>query len=204
MKILSFGEILWDIYPDRKCIGGAPLNFAAHLAKHGERVYMLSAVGDDALGHEAIACLGKWGCSAKYVSVLKDRPTGCCLVTLDEQSVPGYELLPDVAYDHIPLKTVSDRFDLLYFGTLALRSDENFAVLKRLLRENAFPEILVDVNVRAPFCSKASVRFSAERATVLKISAEELPVVADYLEIPYKADHKTFSKTLADRYAQLK
>ena len=54
MNVLAFGEILWDVYPDRKCLGGAPLNFAAHLAKHGERAYMLSAVGKDALGAQAL------------------------------------------------------------------------------------------------------------------------------------------------------
>ena len=53
MKVLSFGEILWDIYPDKKYIGGAPFNFAAHLAKHGEEIYMLSCLGKDSLGEEA-------------------------------------------------------------------------------------------------------------------------------------------------------
>ncbi|MBE7057868.1 MAG: carbohydrate kinase, partial [Ruminococcaceae bacterium] len=54
MIVLAFGEILWDLYPDNKFLGGASLNFGAHLAKHGEDVFLLSAVGQDDLGKEAI------------------------------------------------------------------------------------------------------------------------------------------------------
>ena len=57
MKILAFGEILWDIFPNKKCIGGAPLNFAAHAAKQGSEAYILSAVGQDTFGDEAIKFL---------------------------------------------------------------------------------------------------------------------------------------------------
>lgn len=204
MKALSFGEILWDVYPNKKCLGGAPLNFAAHFAKQGGESYMLSALGDDELGKAALKKLSDWEVSSEYISVLKNRPTGRCVVTLNKQSVPSYDILQDVAYDHIPLKPVSDSFDLLYFGTLALRSNENFAILKRLIKENHFPEILVDVNVRAPFCSKASVQFSVKNATVLKISTEELPIVAEYLGIFHLTDYKHFAKELATFNPNLK
>ena len=60
MKLLSFGEILWDIYPNEKYIGGAPLNFAAHFAKQGGKSYMLSSVGDDDLGKLALNSLKNW------------------------------------------------------------------------------------------------------------------------------------------------
>lgn len=204
MKALSFGEILWDLYPEKKYIGGATLNFAAHLARHGEQSYIFSAVGDDELGYDAVSCLKKTGCSAKYVSVLKNKPTGRCIVSLNENSVPSYDLLQDVAYDYIPFRSVSEGFDLLYFGTLALRGGGNFAVLKRLIRENDFPDIFVDVNIRKPFCSKASVQFAAETATVLKISAEELPTVGELLDIPNVNDYKYFSQALAKSNALLK
>ena len=108
MKALSFGEILWDVYPNKKCLGGAPLNFAAHFAKQGGESYMLSALGDDELGKAALKKLSDWEVSSEYISVLKNRPTGRCVVTLNKQSVPSYDILQDVAYDHIPLKPVSD------------------------------------------------------------------------------------------------
>ena len=204
MKVLSFGEILWDVYPDKQCIGGAPLNFAAHIVKQGGESYMLSALGKDALGLSALEKLSARGVNAKYVSVLNDRPTGCCMVTLDEQSVPSYNLLTDVAYDHIPFQPISDVFDLLYFGTLALRSDENLAVLQRVIRENRFSEIIADVNIRAPFSSKAAVQFAIQNATIAKISEEELPVVTEFLDFPQGMDYAAFSTELAKRYRQLK
>lgn len=204
MKALSFGEILWDVYPDKKCLGGAPLNFAAHFAKQGGESYMLSALGNDELGISALRKLSYWKVNSEYVSVLNDSPTGCCMVTLDEQSVPEYDLLQNVAYDHIPFKTISDDFDLLYFGTLALRSDNNLAVLKRLIMEKHFPEVMVDINIRTPFSSKASVQFAVENATVLKVSEEELPIVAEFLGISHLTNYMDFSMELAKQYNNLK
>ena len=116
MKALSFGEVLWDIYDDKKIIGGAPLNFAAHLVKHGNSVSLLSSVGRDAEGEAALDIMKSWGISTDHVSVLCDRSTGKCLVTLDENAVPSYNLLQDVAYDRITCKSDPDEFDALYFG----------------------------------------------------------------------------------------
>ncbi|MGN0634629.1 MAG: PfkB family carbohydrate kinase [Acutalibacteraceae bacterium] len=204
MKALSFGEILWDVYPDKKCLGGAPLNFAAHFAKQGGESYMLSALGNDELGISALRKLSAWKVNAEYVSILNDSPTGCCMVTLNEQSVPAYDLLQNVAYDHIPFKNISDNFDLLYFGTLALRSVDNLAVLKRLITEKHFSQIMVDINIRAPFSSRASVQFSVKNATVLKVSAEELPIVAEFLGSSPLTNYMDFSRELAQQYNNLK
>lgn len=204
MKVLSFGEILWDVYPDKKYIGGAPLNFAAHLAKHGEEVYMLSSLGNDDLASDALSQLNEWGISDKYVSILDDKPTGKCLVSLDEHLVPTYDLLEDVAYDYINCGNVTDTYDVLYFGTLALRGAYNCASLKKLLANHRFEEVFVDVNIRPPFYSKDTVRFSVENATVLKISFEELPIVAELLDVSEFLDHTAFAQTLTEKYKNLK
>ena len=122
MKVLSFGEIIWDVYPDEKHLGGAPLNFAAHFVKQGGEAYMLSALGDDELGNEALNKLSLWKVNAEYVSVLSGKDTGKCLVTLDKQGVPTYNIVRDSAYDYIDCSSVFDGFDVLYFCTLALRN----------------------------------------------------------------------------------
>ena len=203
MKILAFGEVLWDVYPDKAYIGGAPFNFAAHLAKHGEEVYMLSAFGEDDLGRDAVAVLNQLNVSSKYCAVLKDKETGKCLVSLDEKDVPSYNLLSDVAYDHINCDSDFSNFDLLYFGTLALRSEVNFASLKKLIAENSFKDVFVDVNIRKPHFSKETVTFAAENATIIKISDEELCVVAELLGIG-ETDYKLFAKALSQKYSNLK
>lgn len=203
MKTLAFGEILWDVYPDKRYIGGAPLNFAGHLARHKDNVYMLSAVGKDELGDEALAVLKKWNISADHVAILDGIPTGKCVVTLDENKIPSYDLWDGVAYDRISCEGVPDDFDVLYFGTLSLRSEHNFAELRKLVETHSFREIFVDMNIRPPHYSAEAVRFAAESATILKISDEELPVVAELLGIDSNLHHSVFVKELTCRYENL-
>ena len=181
MKLLSFGEILWDVYPDRKYIGGAPLNFAAHFSRHGGEVYMLSSLGDDELGNDALKVLRNWGISANYVSK-SEYPTGRCLVALDENSVPTYNLLENVAWDNITAENIDEDFDVLYFGTLALRDIKNRKTLEKVLKKE-YREIFCDVNLRTPFYSKESVNFVFENATIVKISDEELAEVLAFVGI---------------------
>jgi len=204
MKILSFGEILWDCYPYKSVIGGAPLNFAAHLAKHNENVYMLSAVGNDELGTKAIDSVKNWNICADFIFIHNNKQTGRCDVTLDQNSVPCYNLLNDVAYDYIVCDKLPDEFDILYFGTLALRSEYNRNSLKKLLNTNSFAEIFVDINIRPPYYSKDTVEFSLKNATILKISDEELPTVCSLLNIDKISDYKAVAKVLSDRYQNLK
>lgn len=204
MKILSFGEILWDVFPDKKYIGGASLNFAAHMAKHGQQTYMLSALGEDDLGKEALEQLDALGVSCKYVSNIKDKQTGKCVVTLDENLIPSYNLLNDVAYDYISCDNLPDDFDVLYFGTLATRNEHNFNCVNGLIKTNNFKEIFVDVNIRAPFYSKKQVELCVKNATILKISLEELETISQLLEMADTTDYKAFSKELIKNNSNLK
>lgn len=203
MKVLSFGEILWDIYPDKKFIGGAPFNFAAHLAKHGEEIYMLSCLGKDGLGEEALLYLKEFGILTDFLSWSSVKQTGQCLVTLDENAIPSYDLKRDVAYDYIDCKNVKGDFDVLYFGTLALRSNHNLESLSKLIKSQNFKEIFVDVNIRAPFYSYDSLNFCMNNATILKISVEELLTVAKLLSINAKNGYKDFAEQIRERYSNI-
>lgn len=183
MRILSFGEILWDIYPNNKFIGGAPLNFAAHFVKCGGEAYINSAVGTDRLGAESIHAVEQLGIHTDYIGK-NTKPTGTCHVTLDERSIPQYHLADHVAYDDIVTPNVSENeFDALAFGTLALRHRVNRDRLEALLQRCRFPEIFVDINIRKPYISKETLLFTLRRATVLKISDEELPTVTALAQI---------------------
>ena len=106
---------------------------------------MVSALGTDELGAEALRQLERWNIHADYVAQSTQKQTGKCLVTLDEQSVPSYDLLQDVAYDRIDGGEIAGNFDVLYFGTLALRSEANFKTLKEILQKHQFKEIFVDI-----------------------------------------------------------
>ena len=203
MKALSFGEILWDVYEDKKYIGGAPLNFAAHLAKHGDEVYMLSSLGRDESGADALEQLKKWNIKTNLISVSDKKQTGCCLITLDNNSVPSYNLLDDVAYDYIECDGISDSFNVLYFGTLSLRSEYNYNSLKKLIYHNSFDEIFVDVNIRPPFYTYETVKFALENATILKISLEEMPVIMKLIGEKNGMDYKDFTKELSKSFKNI-
>ena len=202
MNVLSFGEILWDLYPDRKCIGGASLNFAAHFALEGGEARMVSALGDDELGALALQKMREWKIRTEYVRVIPGAQTGRCFVSLDENGIPSYDLLSDAAYDRIDLFPSGKEFDALYFGTLALRGETNRQSLRRLIRENLFREIFVDVNIRPPHSTGESVLFALENATILKISEEELPAVLAFLG--EKADPGAAPERLSARFGGLK
>ncbi len=204
MKVLSFGEVLWDVYPQEKFIGGAPFNFAAHLAMHGEEVFMLSAVGADDLGNETIEEINRLGVSTKYISRVGGKPTGRCDVELDENAVPSYVLLQDVAYDFIDCSNVEENFDVLYFGTLALRNEHNLNSLCSFMEVHSFEEIFCDVNIRPPYYNKESLQLCFSSSTIIKVSGEELNVVADHLGINYGGDCMLFAKLVAEKYKNIK
>lgn len=182
MKILSFGEIIWDVYPDSAVIGGAPMNFAAHCTKCGAEGYILSAVGNDKLGDDALSELSRLGVNTSLVS-RNDYPTGRCNVTLDENRIPTYSLVSNVAYDHIEYsdelfeKVNGEKFDALCFGTLSQRNPVSALTLRKLLDNCDIDEIFCDVNLRPNGYSEGSVRLCFERSTTLKISDEEAPLL---------------------------
>lgn len=179
MKLLSFGEIIWDIFPNGEHIGGAPLNFAAHAAMQGADAYILSGIGDDALGKRAVSEIKKLGVKTEHICVC-NRPTGQCRVMLDKNGIPSYTLMHDTAYDYISLPniTAADGFDVLYFGTLALRGENNIKTLHTLMKKTTFSHIFCDLNIRAPFYSRENILFCLENADIIKISDEELPTVS--------------------------
>lgn len=182
MKTLVFGEVLWDVYTDGEYLGGAPMNFSAHFKKCGGESWIVTAVGDDLMGNNTVCEIEKRGINTEYISVV-EQETGKCLVTLDEKHIPSYNLLDNVAYDYICMPdTNNEVFDVLYFGTLALRNENNRNVLKQILSENSFHNVFVDVNIRTPFCCGDVVRFVFENATIIKISDEELPTVMSILD----------------------
>lgn len=203
MKILSFGEILWDVYPDGKFIGGAPFNFAAHCALLGADSYLASAVGSDTIGCDTLEKVKAFGVKTDHISVLDDKETGKCLVTLDEDAHPTYNLLTDVAYDYIQKPDLKEDFDVIGFGTLALRDKNNQKVLADILSTYQFAEVFSDINIRPPFYSKESVGFCLSNATIVKISDEELPTVAE-LALGKYTDAENTTLQLAEKYPQLK
>ncbi len=181
---LAFGEVLWDIFPDKSVIGGAPYNFAAHFVLMGGNATLLSAVGDDELGTQTLRLIRHHGVSDRFVSRLPNTKTGVCRVTLDENGMPSYDLSQIGAYDNISLtpelenEIRSGNFDLFYFGTLAQRSKQSRDSLGKILCEYSgnFAEVLFDVNIRQSYYTKDILKAGLWSCTTLKFSREEQDV----------------------------
>ena len=173
MKILSFGEIIWDIFGDEHVIGGAPFNFAAHAARLGAESYMVSAVGKDDNGRNALEECKRLSIRTDHIFVDRDHPTGVCNVTLDNGK-PKYDLALATAYDHIPQTLPRGNFDALYMGTLAMRSAESRRSFDMLIKYLPRKEVFFDINLRGGFYSRELINTLLKETTVLKISDEEI------------------------------
>ena len=183
-RILSCGEVLWDLFPDGPRFGGAPANFACHAALLGGSVTMLSAVGGDERGREAVEILRGFGIGTSLIQKIADAPTGTVGVNVDAAGRPSFEIHADSAWDRIAwtpeLAASIASTDAIYFGTLGQRGEISRTTIQRALasaRERGILRML-DVNLRPPFFDAALIRESVELASVLKLSDEELPTVA--------------------------
>ncbi len=185
MKVLSFGEILWDIIDGVGHLGGAPFNFAAHFAQYGVQSLMISAVGNDKYGKDALRIAKSYGVDVSLVQMDPAHDTGTVEVKLTN-GIPSYRIKPDVAYDFIlyePLweKIPADSFDVFYFGSLAQRNPVSATTLKEILLHNHFPYVFYDVNLRVKGYSRTIVVESLQRCNVLKLNIEEVGVLAELL-----------------------
>ncbi|MBQ8214277.1 MAG: hypothetical protein IJZ80_09730 [Clostridia bacterium] len=209
MKALVFGEIIWDVYPDEKVIGGAPFNFSAHLAHLGSHAILISAIGNDMLGGLALDEMKRHGIDSSLMQTVS-YPTGTCIVTLNEEKIPTFSVASNVAYDHIPFTLkLSEQIrkanaDIFYFNTLIQRNCESRATLQKILDCQPAKDIFCDVNLRPDCFDKESLLLCLQKATFVKISDEESHFLYD-LGILSGAERKEhFAKVLAKHFPNLK
>lgn len=186
-RVLAVGEVLWDLIGGREHIGGAPFNVAAHLARLGNGSSILTRIGRDARGLAALREMERLGVDASFVQTDDTRPTGWAEVSLTGDGVPTFRFPDDPAYDFIACDAASEfrgpRFDAVCFGTLAQRGAVTRASLHRLLAELPAREVFFDVNIRRGFLPEDVLRASLSRATIVKLNADEVPVVAERLGV---------------------
>lgn len=187
--VVGIGELLWDMLPTGREMGGAPANFAYHARSLGAAGVPVSRVGADDLGREILRRLGERGLDAGYVSVDPDRPTGTVTVELDAAGEPAFTIHRDVAWDHITATPgqaeLARRAAAVCFGTLARRSPVSRATIERFLdgtREECLR--VFDVNLRQDYFDAELLRSGLDRCGILKLNDEELPVVGKLLGFP--------------------
>lgn len=185
MKVVGIGEILWDMLPGGKVLGGAPANFAFHVSQFGLDALAVSAIGKDALGEEI-----KHELTSRRLKVLMtelDLPTGTVKVDLDEMGVPTYEICENVAWDFIPfnqdLKSIAVDTRAVCFGSLAQRNSvSRNTILSFIKTLSASALKIFDINIRQHFYSREILIESLSVCNVLKINDEELELVGRLFE----------------------
>jgi fructokinase len=204
-SIIGIGEILWDILPSGKHLGGAPANFAYHAHALGARSRVISRVGRDPLGGEILQRLQALGIPIVDIQVDPSAPTGTVTVELSPNGQPQFTIHEDVAWDCLALeKTAPEAVaeaDAVCFGTLAQRREPARNTIQALLRV-ARPDAIriLDVNLRQQYFSKEIIEASLRLANVIKFNDSELPVLAELLGL--RGSTRGQMEQLARRYRQ--
>ena len=202
--IVGMGEVLWDMLPEGKKIGGAPANFAYHVSQYGFDGYVVSAVGDDKLGNEILESFNNR--RLNYLIQRVPYPTGTVQIELDEAGIPCYEIKENVAWDNIPftvdLEKLAKKTRAVCFGSLAQRNTVSRETINRFLdvmSDAAGQYRVFDVNLRQGFYDKEILCNSMKRCNILKINDEELIAVSRMFEYP-GIDLEDKCRTLLSEY----
>lgn len=196
--ITCIGEILWDALPSGLFLGGAPLNVCLNLHELGVPVIMVSRVGEDRLGREAVERIERAGLATASIQTDREHETGFVKVRLDSDGNPQYEIVQPAAWDFIDIGTPGLQKQLsaswaVVYGTLAHRMNPELKALGDL---NCVK--VLDMNLRAPHYEKHNVLTLIEKSDILKMNDEELRLLQQWDSLKKDAEHSC--RQLSDRY----
>ncbi len=183
--ILVLGEILFDLFPTYKRIGGAPFNFAFHLKGLGFPVRFISRVGNDTHGKEILDFLEQNKFDTNDIQRDTDHATGTVTIALDNDGSHTFSIISDTAYDHIAFDARMEAlchspWDLLYFGTLIQRTQNGANLVQKVLSKKQGKAVgFCDINLRPGCYTKTSLEASLRAADILKLNQEELEEICN-------------------------
>ena len=202
--LVGLGEVLWDVLPKGKQLGGATANFAYHAQALGGNGVVVSCVGDDDLGREILARLDDLGLDRRYMAIDKNHPTGTVTVELDTGGKPAYTIHENVAWDYIPyssgLKELAGEVDAVCFGSLCQRSRVSRETIRQFLDATKRECLhLFDLNLRQSYFNREIIDALLKQTDVLKLNDEELPVLAELVDV--RGSETEVLDQLTERYA---
>ncbi len=195
--IIGLGEVLWDMLPQGRQLGGAPANFAYHVSQLGYQGIIVSAVGNDALGNDIVKELDSHGIASR-ISIV-DAPTGVVNVSVDDKGIPSYEIVENVAWDNIPysedLQYLASQAVAVCFGSLAQREIVSRDTIMQFI-ESLPPTCLkvFDINLRQRYYTREIIEWSLEHCDVLKLNDDELAIIKEMLEATTLSDDSFVAK----------
>ena len=205
--ILGIGELLWDILPAGPQLGGAPANYGVMAGRLGNNAYVLSRIGRDALGDEALRVLRPFPVNSAHVQVDPEQPTGRVTVQLNDGQ-PSYTIHQPVAWDFFePAEdwlSLAATADAVCFGSLAQRNERSRQTIHALVKATRLEcHRIFDVNLRAPFYNSGIVRASLGLASAMKMNDAEVPQVLNLLELPAATSLRGAAERLLGAFPRL-
>lgn len=186
-QIICFGEVLFDVFPTHRKIGGAPLNVALRMASLGIDAQIISRVGNDEIGKELLAFIKENGVATDTIQVDQNLSTGEVIVQLNDKGSASYTINYPVAWDKIYCgpeeEILVKKADALVFGTLVCRDSVSHASLLEII--NYAKYAIFDVNLRAPFYSKELLINLMMQSDFIKFNDDELYEVSAFMNSPY-------------------
>ena len=187
--VVGLGEVLWDVLPEGKKLGGAPANFAYHAGQFlgMENTIAVSALGEDKLAEETIEALKEH--DLNYLMPRVKYPTGTVQGQLDEQGIPTYDIKENVAWDNIPfdddIAEIARNCRAVCFGSLAQRNVVSRETIQKFLDATPADCLKIfDINLRQQFYTQEILRESFQRCNILKINDEELVLIGRMFGYP--------------------
>jgi fructokinase len=202
--MIGLGEVLWDLLPSGKVLGGAPANFAYMTNLLGDQGVVASRVGDDDLGREACRVMQELGLSTAYVQRDPQHPTGMAGVFIDSAGQPTFTIKESVSWDFLECteswEQLSARADVVCFGSLAQRSPTSSATIERFLQNTPKKALhIFDVNLRQSFYSTELLRRSLQYTDIVKLNDQELLRVTSLLGFD-TGDEETLARRLLSKF----
>jgi fructokinase len=186
--VVGLGELIWDMLPEGRQLGGAPTNFAYISRLLGNQTIVASRVGQDELGREALARLERMKISTSYLQLDETHPTGTVRVEIDERGEPRFEVNTNSAWDYLEWtadwEELATRADVVCFGTLGQRHPQARDTILRFLSQTRSQALRIfDVNLRHSFFDASMLAASLELASIVKLNREELSMAASLLAL---------------------
>lgn len=185
---VGLGEVLWDLLPAGKQLGGAPANVACHARTLGAEAFIVSAIGEDDAGKELERKLSARGIDTRFLQVHRRYPTGSVAVATDDAGQPHYTIAENVAWDFMnwddALAELALAADAICYGTLAQRCFISRSTLTAFIQHTR-PECLriFDVNLRQGFHSPELLDTTLQLSNILKLNEQEWPLLAEALQV---------------------
>ena len=202
-KIVAFGEVVWDILPNDKILGGTPLNMVFRCNSFGEEGFLLSRLGYDNSGQAALDRLEELGISDKNIQIDDEFPTGTVNITFDENKESHYEVMLDVAFDHIEFSAealkLARNADCLFYGLLPQRFGISKNTIRELIKESPDSIHFFDLKLFEHFFDKKVVENLLFSSNIVRIKEKEISFLIKELEIN-SSSLEEFGSELAKKY----